>query len=99
MFLWPVPAHEVPGRSLTVRNLNNEQKAACRGGSCEADSFDVRRHLSTILIFSLLDLAVGFEIDYGPALEFRRVLLKSKIDHALYERAILAIVLEGCFPS
>ena len=63
------------------------------------DSVDVRRHLSTVLILGFLDFAIGFEIDDGPAIEFRGVLLKSKIDNALDEGAILAMVLNRCFPS
>ena len=77
----------------------DEQEAAGRRLSCDTDSVDVRRHLSTVLILSILDFAIGFEIDYGPAIEVRGRLLKSKIDNALDEGAILALVLKGCFPS
>ena len=79
--------------------LDNEQEATRRGCSCETDSLDVRRHLGTVLIFSFLDFAIGFEIDHCPAIEFRGDLLKGKIDYPLYEHAIVAIMLDGCFPS
>ena len=67
--------------------------------SCDTDSFDVGRYLSTVLVFRFLDFTVSLEIDHRPAVEFRRCLLKSQIDHPLYQRAIVAIVLEGCFAS
>ena len=44
-----------------------------------------------ILVFSFLDFAVCLEIDYRPAGEFRAALLKSEINHALYERAVVAV--------
>jgi len=51
------------------------------------------------LILSILDFAIGFEIDYGPAIEVRARLFKSKVDNALDEGTILALVLKGCFTS
>ena len=63
------------------------------------DSVNVRRHLSNVLILSILEFAIGFEIDDGPTFEVRGVLLKSKIDNALDEGAIVALVLNRCFPS
>jgi hypothetical protein len=53
--------------------------------------------LGAVLIFGFLDFPVGFEIDDSPALKFRGVLRKGKIDHVLYKRVIFAIVLEGSF--
>jgi hypothetical protein len=55
--------------------------------------------LSTVLIFSFLDFAVGFEVDHYPAIEFRGGFLKSQVDHPLYQGAIIAVMLDGCFPS
>ena len=49
------------------------------------DSVDVSRHLSKVLILSILDFTIGFEIDHGPAIEVRSVLLKSKVDNAVDE--------------
>ena len=51
------------------------------------------------MILSILDFAIGFEIDHGPAIEVRAGLLKSEIDNALDEGTILALVLKGCFTS
>jgi hypothetical protein len=79
--------------------LDNQEEAARRRGSCEMDSFNVCRDLSTILIFGFLDFAIRLEIDHSPAIEFKGDLLKGKIDYPLYEYAIVAIMLDGCFPS
>ena len=79
--------------------LDNEQEAAGRRLSCDTDSVNVRSHLSKVLILSILDFTIGFEIDHGPAVEVWGVLLKSKIDDALDEGAILSAVLKWCFTS
>jgi hypothetical protein len=53
--------------------------------------------VSKVLILSILDFTIGFEIDHGPAVEVWGVLLKSKINDTLDEGTILALVLKGCF--
>ena len=80
-------------RGKTIQDrLDDKQEAAGGRLSCDADRVDVRRDLSTILIFGLLDFAIRLEIDHSPAIEFRGDLLKGKIDYPLYEHAIVAIV-------
>jgi hypothetical protein len=63
------------------------------------NGFDVGRDLSTVLVFGFLDFPVGFEVDHYPAIEFGGGFLKRQIDHPLYQIAVLAVMLDGCFPS
>jgi hypothetical protein len=91
---WPTFATQSNGqRRQRVRRMGkfwtasyNEQEPAGRRLSCNMNSVDVRRHLSKILILSILDFAIGFEIHYGPTIEIRRVLLKSKINNTFDHR-------------
>ena len=64
-----------------------------------SDGVYVRRYLSAVLILGILDFAIGFKVDNSPPTKFRGILHKSEVNHALYERAVLAKVLEGCFAS
>ena len=85
--------------TLTRAGSDNQKETASRTCSCDTNGFDVGRHLSTVLIFGFFDFAVAFEVDHYPAIEFGGVFLKREVDHALYQGAILAVMLEGCFPS